>query len=134
MKANELMIGDWVDVYCEDRYENGFYKPGQIYGIHDNEVCFGTGLDFPWFPLDEPDTIEPIPLTKEILHKNGFCGEVGLWINVGDERVLEYYDHRLSLYCTEEGNQELLFRCQCFYVHEFQHILKLYGIEKEIVL
>jgi len=126
MKLENLMVGDWVNVYD---------IPKQIEGIRK----FWNGDEVVYYDGDNGNFIEnvtPIPLTSEILEKNGFEGVVYLWINVGDEKVLEYYpfEHRLSLYYTEEKSQELLFRCQCFSVHEFQHALKLCRIKKEIVL
>lgn len=77
---------------------------------------------------------EPIPLTKDILEKIGFSGDVYLWIDVDNEKTLVYYpfEHRLTL---EYGDKiEILFKCHCFSVHELQHALKLCGIEKEIAL
>ena len=47
MKVDELMVGNWV-LFCGDKYQ-----------IHKED--FSANYDF-----------EPIPLTKEILEKNGF--------------------------------------------------------------
>jgi len=129
MKKEDLMIGDWVIrksileepmCVCDIKASVGI-----VYLDQD-----GRGV------TEKIENIEPISLTKEILYKNGFEGDVYLWINVGDEKTLEYYpfEHRLSLWYGEEKNQEILFKCHCFYVHEFQHALKMCGIEKEIVL
>lgn len=117
MKITDLMVGDWVYI----KEYPSIAQPMQVKKEH----FIRSLVEF-----------EPIPLTKEILDKNGFWGEVYSWINVGDEKTLEYYplEHRLSLWYGEGKNQELLFRCQCFYVHELQHALKLCKIEKEIIL
>lgn len=127
MKAEELMIGDWVHCITDNtivQIEEMFID--EMYGW-----CYKYGGK-----LNVLEDIEPIPLTKEILHKNSFYGDVYLWIDAGDEKILEYYpfERRISLYYNEEKSQELLFRCQCFHVHEFQHALKLCKIEKEIIL
>ena len=50
MKVNELMVGDWVKVTTTD-------QPRKISGT--NDMLFH-------------DDYEPIPLTEEILVKNGF--------------------------------------------------------------
>lgn len=73
---------------------------------------------------------EPIPLTKEILEKNGW-----FWNNLPFEQCWEQY----GLYLYHVGNG---YRINCGSnismiinsVHELQHVLKLCGIEKEIEL
>lgn len=141
MNINDLMIGDWVNLNFDVDYKTGksIYAPAQITGINKNgTIDVNCTYDKSESMQDGWDLklIEPIPLTKDILHKNGFCGEVYLWISAGDEKILEYYpfEHRLSLWHSEEKNQEILFKCHCFYVHELQHALKLCRIEKEIVV
>ena len=77
----------------------------------------------------------PIPLTTDILEKNGFESQH----NVG--YVLEYYDdntiivdlwnHTLKILI----NYKVVFEKEYFDIiplHEFQHALKLCGIKKEI--
>ena len=79
--------------------------------------------------------IEPIPLTKEILEKNGFieyrkkCYRIefgeGIYINAdftADEPFCSI--HNRGYYATPV----------CKFVHQFQHALRLCGIEKEIIL
>ena len=65
MKAEELMIGDWV---CTEHDST----PRQIDWIRTGEV----GLF--WNKVVTPPYLVPIPLTPEILEKNGFeraaCG------------------------------------------------------------
>lgn len=141
MNAKDLMIGDWVNLIFDADYKTGesICAPAQVTGINkDGTIDVNCTFDKSESMQDGWDLklIEPIPLTKEILHKNSFYGEVYLWINAGDEKTLEYYpfEHRLSLWYGEEKNQEILFKCHCFYVHEFQHALKMCGIEKEIIL
>jgi hypothetical protein len=136
IKVTDLMINDWVSINgsffrVKDIKKNGVIKLYYNTNYGEHEVDFNSDY------LEE--FLQPISLTKEILEKNGFEGDVYLLADVDDGKTLEYYpfENRISLYYTGEKNQErleLLFRCQCFHVHEFQHALKLYGIEKEIVL
>ncbi len=107
MKANELMLGDWV----LDTYTN---KPMRIEVISRD---MGEGL-------------EPIPLTAEILEKNGFIyNEIPF--------VQGWEQYGLTLITGGDG-----FRISCGQnvsmtidsVHELQHALRLCGIDKEIEL
>ena len=91
--------------------------------------------------------IEPIPLTPEILEKNGFekCrnhswhNEILRQIYVRivclpeKDRNLHSSVWRFDFPCiVSAGADDVSFRCD--YVHELQHVLKLCRIEKEIVL
>ena len=92
--------------------------------------------------------IEPIPLTPEILEKNGFkkypyknsywyCDEM-LELFMKIVCIFPIKDRELySLLSATTprltaGEDDVYIRCD--YVHELQHTLKLCGIEKEIVL
>lgn len=131
MKAKELMIGDWVQVPSEmNRYKR---------------VCST-------FDMDSAVLYRPIPLTSELLEKNGF------------ERVTQSgcanpYHWMLEKY--EEESDGLLFRIKAFnnpfrgmfvsidnpsacetisfgkqieFVHELQHALRICEIELDIKL
>lgn len=137
MKANELMFGDWV--FCD-----GQPTPSKV-------VIQTVSIDGVWFEGDKFegsasfDHIFPIPITTEILEKNGFD--------------IQYQGGmRFDVWCSfgpdSEGDIEIEFRGQepihlkidgtykgvyytsanMKYVHELQHALRLCGIEKEIVL
>jgi hypothetical protein len=146
MKASELsckdfMVGDWVIPHVYDSK----LEPSKIVGIHYNSCKGKDYVDWvdceAWDELSLSD-IEPIPLTAEILEKNGFenigddtyqLEEPPCWFWVDffnhqygceyDTSTYEYEDdeHRLKLYGIPS-------------VHQLQHALKLCGIEKEIVL
>ena len=125
MKANELMIGDWV------RIKDGYpFKMEDVSGTSlfrrwtsDGEIMIPYG----W------NEIEPIPLTWEILEKNGFTrfgtgyilkGEhFGLDNPSNPNNYLDNYWLRISIKAVNIK-----------YVHELQHALRLCGIEKEIDL
>ena len=146
MKAKELMIGDWVCIDESDKYAGAI---GQIqslmYHKEDDAAYFNVFIQgkFGYVPRDVcSDDIRPIPLTAEILEKNGFenigddtfqLEEKPCWFWVDffrhtygceyDTSTYEYEDdeHRLKLYGIPS-------------VHELQHALRLCGIEKEIEL
>lgn len=131
MKANELMIGDWV------------------FNIHNRqnerveEICSGLPM-LSYNDLYEYDEIEPIPLTPEILEKNGFVIKKK-WAQIGnfgdsplimwhfvDEPVLKTYKHELEVHQNDTGKVHVHIPCE--YVHELQHAFRMCGITKEIEL
>lgn len=139
MKANELMIGDWV--YMEHN-EDGIapYK----------ELTQWTKEDFGFSDTFIEAHIYPIPLTPEILEKNGFVARYAysqkkwhidiyndfhrkvdddgdITLNVYSERKMEW---RLSIDTDRNERTVVYIR----FVHELQHALRLCGIEKEIEL
>lgn len=130
MKAIELMIGDWI--LCSDNIQR------QVRYLQVRPSVIGIGGS----SYDE-DEIQPIPLTPEILEKNGF--------EVFDFKDLVYYesdDKRIKA-TNSEGMKNTFnewyihvdtkdMRTMAYgevtYVHEFQHLLRLCGIDKEITL
>lgn len=136
MKTNDLMIGNWVS-YKGTNEANNHFKVAEI--LSDKIVIIAEGRR--WYA--EPKYCEPIPLTAEILEKNGFEGRNYCYLKIDDFSYLEYYsfEHRLrKIYngVDEWENhavvRDIIFQCHCTYVHELQHALKLCGIEKEIEL
>ena len=101
----------------------------------------GDGLEMENISLDY---IQPIPITKEFLEKNGF----------EKEGVIELYnlyagiDHRVTIHDDKEymnSNNEwyvhvdsedysTIAGCELTYVHELQHLLKLCNINFEFVV
>lgn len=134
MKTNELMFGDWV------RWEQdgGFYQISEISETVDGEpsVCF-MGYNY----MVNLDEIEPVPLTPEILKKNGFKlkPDGWIWCSLPDFEDKSYIFIQFRKGCEEVRLVELNFVNkvlakyeQMHYVHELQHALRLCGIEKEI--
>ena len=107
MKANELMIGDWV--LCDG-------KPLRVNCVASNSVGLeGVESD----TICKENMIEPIPLTEEILKKN----EISFNIGPGGK-----YQG-----CIEGINIKVEYNI-INYVHELQNALRLCGINKEIIL
>lgn len=141
MKANELMIGDFVfhEKYGNaiiESIDNDFGDNLSVRLISENiQHKDGYKYGYCWCNLDE---IFPIPLTPEILEKNGFVedGE-GVY---GDDNSFFIPTYQNGFYTgtcetyieSTEGIGDFSGRLK--YVHELQHALKLCGIEKEIVL
>lgn len=141
MKANELMIGDWV---CYSKQNNYCTKVNEIKCTHDvpDDMLYyikgqRDNRDRLKNEFDETfivDILSPIPLTPEILEKNGFHKEwdEDVVLMVCDTIIVETGDN-YKLY--KDGKMYLRgVLAPLYYVHELQHALRLCGIEKEIIL
>ena len=130
------MVGDWVIPHIYDSK----LEPSKIVGIHYNSYKGKDHVNWVdcevWDELSMDD-IEPIPLTPEILEKNGFEykeGETGM---CGVEIAPCYLrdDVPFEVFCDGEPFA-IWFKepINIKYVHQLQHALRLCGIEKEITL
>lgn len=135
LKPTDLMIGDWVmynpNVFIEDEYE-------PTKECYPTQIQNGEDID-----LAIERCYSPIPLTPEILEKNGFTNDGYAILELDTHSILQYYfhEHRLRKIWTgidEWDNHsevtDISFQCTCHYIHELQHALNLCGIEKEIAL
>ena len=123
MEVTDLMVGDWV-------FNNFLNKNIRI-----------TPYDFfsKYPKVIEGNDLELIPLTGEILEKNGFKNYRLSYEN-GDyyyHVVLE--DVKGGIWIEAISSRNILHGRKQFcglinYVHELQHTLKQCGIEKDIVL
>lgn len=144
MKINELMLGDWLiykgETICKVVGLDARRKELSIFSYNNlGHPIFSSGI-----PIEE---FEPIPLTVEILDKNGLfdSDEVNYdnpydgdflpryFMNDGEfyggvEIVKENNKIYASINCAEYFIMELR------YVHELQHLLCLNGINKEIII
>lgn len=132
MKANELMVGDYIMLYEDIYIIEEISSKGWAHIIHNDGSKCRVPLSTDYI-LGE---LTPVPLTPEILEKNGFYYEN----NVG--HVLEYYNYEI-IYDTWEHelrileNREQILKITTFsemYVHELQHALRLCGINKNITI
>lgn len=149
LTASDLMIGDWV-----------LYRPGWIDDdtetpVYESENGFPVRLiciynDLAQYDDILPDgtinTIEvadfelfPIPITPEILEKNGWHRfQVYYHLGIDEQQYMEYYPllGRLQrIYKHKDNKEEVVFTCGALsYVHLLQHALKLCQIDKELPL
>lgn len=169
MKANELMIGDLFRVN-RDRLCIKKETIVQVRGIDADDKLEKTGLVGAAHcrPLDKNqfdggiwvDYLSPIPITPEILEKNGFERREDLaesiqdalpfiWENKKTESVVvgwrDSYDNGFRDENAEAWGEyweinvdgiEARYEktAKQLYVHELQHAIRLCGIEKEIEL
>ena len=113
------MIGDWV--------ECGINCTGRITQIGGTIMCVRLSKgDL----IIEADEVKPIPLTPEILEKNGFEKELSE-DNIHYRFILIHDGVRFSLLYARSVFQ-WLGPLDFKYVHELQHAMRLCGVEKEI--
>ena len=155
MKINELMIGDWGNIYIfpnENPKDKDLF-PAKITAIltptasesfGDTIECMFTALDGTGsvgYASRPPETFLPILLTSEILEKNGWHKYYFGTKDISDKVSINYElknDHTLFLshypdedcFCSVFGMKRIEIR----YVHQLQHALRLCGIDKEVVL
>lgn len=140
MKSNELQIGDWVNVTSKfvSVCKNGAATSNTISNIETRaaKVNFLTNKEI----FTDASTIrefllEPIPLTAEILEKNGikkrgdeyvvigWYGETQWWYV-----TLEDFKPQFDFWFITSFDRDLNVRGKIRYVHQLQHALRLCGL------
>ena len=145
MKATELMIGDWVCLKDDTKCE----FPLKVDGVLTDDIS----LEGEGFLGGVDGLIRPIPITPEILEKNGWhfdltpyekdlnecCGmsidkhwcyadtniNISLFLPITGLEMgrLEVHNHHLKRYLE-------FWICDTLYVHEMQHALRLCGFNE----
>ena len=149
MKAEDLMIGDWVRLkddslsYEESCMKLTFLSNSTMCSLRYTRTNIPIGLrkhNEDWLCPIFIDDIEPIPITKEILEKNGILYEKqSYYYVIKDDKDLEctYYIQQIQedwAIGVDIGAYDCSVFARIKYVHELQHALKLCGIDKEIVV
>ena len=133
MKQTELMIGDWVLVpKLIDEVED-------IKGHFQIRQLRDCDLDVFGFKELKYNEVKPIPITTEILERNGFKIILAEDINFyraeykdNDNRGIYYFESKLMAIGNYKTNNRAEIHCE--YVHELQNALRLCGIKKEMEL
>lgn len=138
MKSNELMVGDWVrgTATLDQDWYGWQIAPGECIQVRS---ILHTGINYESNGCAESfeddtirfDDIEPIPLTPEILEKNGW--DPITYKIEGAEKV-----HCRPMVVAKDY---VVFEVSCgwgaypvVFVHQLQHLLRLFEIDKEIEL
>ena len=131
MKANELQIGDYVN------YRGQIIKVTSLYDKGGSNEVGWSNKESVWV---NASNVEPIPLTPEILEKNGFVNDRGIYCWRDENKQITYFSKENNRpYCTysfvniESGCIDVN-ELPMEYVHELQHTLRLCGIKIEIEL
>jgi hypothetical protein len=133
MKATDLMLGDYVKV-----------KPSgmiiKVAAIHQKKVGYHSCQSkLEWV---RRDLIEPIPLTPEILEKNGFESIITVFNGLTYQYASKNEECRVRVFINDKNiatgieidSKVCWLNCDCSFVHELQHALRLCDVGKEIVL
>lgn len=121
MKCREFQFGDWC---C-----NEYGLPMQMVDLG-KDYAYATyegDEGYPWlFSDNKGDEPEPIPLTPEILKKNGWK-DAEFWC--------EYQDGNNTIqYCPPDMRGKIngieIEHFKCEYVHQYQHLLRLCGLDE----
>jgi hypothetical protein len=143
MKANELMIGDWVNITEPDKYAGAkcIIMSLQEHKEEDNayfEVFIRDKIGILRKDVCNADLI-PIPLTPNIIKKNGWIPVDGVCASICRHNgynlsILYLAKSGVNLTIDKGGYGPNLVCMPIEYVHQLQHALRLCGIEKEIEL
>lgn len=120
MEVTDLMIGDWCayGVNCK----------GRVTALTDNLITLSVdGNEINGLYMLMPDMVNPIPLTEEILVKNG-------WRKESTTIDGDYANWHGEIPICQEEDEFNYERIELTYVHQLQHLLRLCGIDKEIEL
>ncbi len=137
MKIDELMIGDYITF--RDVQNDSFCPKLKVCGLIDDDVYVSNDGD-PVLDVVDQDDIAGIPLTTDILEKNGF-GYVEKDTLMGITHFYlgePYYCENMNLHIGGDNNGVFWLNYlrndiwSIRYVHQLQHALRICGIEKEI--
>jgi hypothetical protein len=142
MKANELMIGDWV--YSSFTLSK---LPCKVTYLKLHESGYDSIETTNVIGVKDIASLSPIPLTPEILEKNEFIKQdFDGWecihpddstFSYTDYRILWRidYDNHLFIKKYKGSNTSAALQISGInYVHQLQHAIRLCGIDKEITL
>lgn len=130
ISIRDVMVGDYI--------QNTNGNVGKVIGIrpymgtapsmkYDYEVIMQyhqAGTVF-----SDPKMLNPIPITSAILEKNGwFTKDGAIWVNKGPVR-LGWYEKKKELIIGYHTMPIIV-----EFVHTLQHIIRLLGLEEDIVL
>lgn len=137
MKANELMIGDYVNVTGKEGLHSVdildlLPRIGKVIGL-DEEIVYVDYIDYA-FSLGD---VEPIRINDDILSLNGWERTGGASHRIyGDYNAVIFHwnENRKEIIIDKNGDRHYMLKLDLLYVHELQHALRICGIDKEIII
>ena len=135
MKANELMIGDWV------KFPIGNERIIDLPYIMGKGICASFAASATLFPV-EVEKLEPTPLTPEILEKNGFTHSFGdsdfydyeKWEKKVDDKTIRVIKDHDGWFCRVDDIELTRSMGIVTGVHTMQNIIRIGGIDETIVV
>ena len=149
LKVSDLSVGDWVgidqaelNIPSDDlatAYIEKLRKPIRIKGISEDSDMVLADIEIvdEWGSIMmKCEDLRPIPITAEILEKNGweryndkFCQFVYF---CGDMRIISHDSMDWTIAIFNEDWTKSKIRTRILHVHQLQHALRLAGVDKEI--
>lgn len=130
LKISDLSAGDWVQdkngIYAKvigmENWSNGYFLNIELHDVN-------VGVT----PLA---SAHPIPITAEILEKNGFARSTSQFIVYNTDKVWISYDKpsetwSVTMYINDFTSN---LHANILHIHQLQHALRLAGVDKEINL
>lgn len=132
LKISDLSVGDWV------YYDKG-NTPYSIRSVYRTDIQDCVVLNDSVFPegvIGFVDSLTPIPITAEILEKNGFVRSTSEFIVYHTDKVWISYDKpsetwSVTMYINDFTSN---LHANILHIHDLQHALRLAGVDKEINL
>lgn len=128
LTARDLMIGDWV-------YSTFSNKPCKVQAIELSEHGYGSVRVSGVEGVKDIVSVSPIPLTAEVLEKNGFIKHRDMFYRFA-VHINEFNGFMFTLVADFDGvfclqsNRFVRFA----FVHQLQNALRQLNTDKEIVL
>ena len=123
MNTSSIMRGDWL--FYKGRF-NAF--PFKVEQITKKKIGYHVLPNENRMYYLRPNEVFPIPLTEEILTRNFPNHKEIVWFPL--DTLTGYF----NIYWKHPSFGDGEIRLNIQYVHELQHILKMCGINKEIIL
>lgn len=146
MKANELIIGDWVIAQPDEDIcgEGVGTIVDRVTEIYDVEGVLSVTLEDFDYPI-AVGLLDPFPLTAEILEKNGFKRHnryqyihkdnySKVCVSIPPRIEIDGMDMGEPPICVDIEGALFDINISISAIHELQHALRLCGIDKEIVI
>lgn len=124
MKRESLMIGDWA------QYDGECSRVDKVSSDGETRVVIETRNHIRICECFIQD-LDPIPLTAEILEKNGFekSERYEVWRIIRDDYELRVAPWRVAVIFLEDGaDKEEYSLPRPKYVHEYQRALRCFGL------
>lgn len=133
LKISDLSVGDWVQdkngIYAKvigmENWSNGYFLNIELHGVN-------VGVT----PLN---SAHPIPITAEILEKNGFVKYSEREWGCNDDSPCHTFIHidtpdEAMWFISFPTIFNLIWDHPIYNIHQLQHLIRLAGVDKEINL
>ena len=134
MKATDLMIGDWLRYSPKSiSLNNNYGGPYRVEGVSQDTISLGT-KNYRFVVSDKE--IDSIPLTPEILEKNGIKKRRDEYAVFGWEGMKQWYvtledfKPQYDFWFITSSDRDLNISGQIRYVHQLQHALRICGLDE----